>query len=125
MMYGGFDSFLFGGGFEIIFFLFFGIVAVSIIVMFVRGIGQWNKNNRSPRLTVPAKVVAKRTDVTHHHDANTHMDHHSTWYYVTFEVESGNRMELGVGGGEFGLLTEGDCGRLSFQGTRYLGFERE
>ena len=28
----------------------------------VRGISQWNKNNHSPRLTVPAIVVAKRTN---------------------------------------------------------------
>jgi len=26
---------------------------------------------------------------------------------------------------EFGLLVEGDEGVLSFQGTRYLGFERK
>lgn len=27
-------------------------------------------------------------------------------------------------GGEYGMLAEGDFGDLSFQGTRYLGFER-
>ena len=50
---------------------------------------------------------------------------HSTWYYVTFEVESGDRIELGVNGTEYGMLVEGDYGKLSFQGTRYLGFERQ
>ena len=125
MYSGGFNSFFFGGGFEILFFLMFGIVLVFFIVTFIRGIGQWNKNNHSPRLTVSAKVVAKRTDVSHHHDANTHVDHHTTWYYVTFEVESGDRMELGVSGYEYGMLVEGDYGRLTFQGTRYLSFERE
>lgn len=125
MYSGGFNSFFFGGGFEILFFLMFGIVLVFFIVTFIRGIGQWNKNNHSPRLTVLAKVVAKRTDVSHHHDANTHVDHHTTWYYVTFEVESGDRMELGVSGYEYGMLVEGDYGRLTFQGTRYLSFERE
>ena len=34
-------------------------------------------------------------------------------------------MELKVPRGEFGLLVEGDEGVLSFQGTRYLGFERK
>ena len=70
-------------------------------------------------------VAAKRTDVSHHHDANTHVDHHTTWYYVTFEVQSGDRMEFGVSGSEYGLLAEGDYGKLTFQGTRYLEFERE
>ena len=49
----------------------------------------------------------------------------STSYYVTFQVESGDRIELGVSGMEYGMLIEGDTGRLSFQGTRYLSFERE
>lgn len=121
----GFDSFFFGGGFEIMFFLIFGLAVAMFVVMFVKGIGQWHKNNNSPRLTVEAVVAAKRTDVSHHHDANTHVDHHTTWYYVTFEVQSGDRMEFGVSGSEYGLLAEGDYGKLTFQGTRYLEFERE
>lgn len=121
----GFDGFFFGGGFEIMFFLIFGLVVAMFVVMFVKGIGQWHKNNNSPRLTVEAVVAAKRTDVSHHHDANTHVDHHTTWYYVTFEVQSGDRMEFGVSGSEYGLLAEGDYGKLTFQGTRYLEFERE
>lgn len=49
----------------------------------------------------------------------------STTYYVTFQVDSGDRMEFSVSGQEYGLLAEGDRGKLTFQGTRYLGFERE
>ncbi len=44
--------------------------------------------------------------------------------FVTFELEKGERIELGVKGSEYGMLAEGDRGRLSYQGTRYLGFER-
>ena len=43
---------------------------------------------------------------------------------VTFQVESGDRMEFEVDGSDYGLLVQGDIGKLSFQGTRYLGFER-
>jgi hypothetical protein len=53
-----------------------------------------------------------------------HHTTHSTTYYVTFQVESGDRMELQLAGNEYGLLVEGDRGKLTFQGTRYLGFER-
>ena len=56
--------------------------------------------------------------------ANAAMMHASTTYYVTFEVESGDRMEMNVGGQDYGMLTEGDVGKLTFQGTRYLNFER-
>lgn len=48
----------------------------------------------------------------------------STWYYVTFQVESGDRREFSVTGSEYGMLAEGDTGKRSFQGTRYLAFER-
>ena len=74
-------------------------------------------------LTVPAAVVAKRTEVSRHHTDNTMM-HTFTTYYVTFQVESGDRMELTVSGSDYGMLVEGDIGKLSFQGTRYLGFQR-
>ena len=43
---------------------------------------------------------------------------------LSFEVESGDRMEFELRGSEYGLLAEGDLGKLTFQGTRYLGFER-
>ena len=117
----GFDMF------GIMFTLVFVLVIGTFIVTAVRGISQWNKNNNSPRLTVPALVVAKRTNVTRHHHggANGHHHHHtSTTYYVTFQVESGDRMELRLSGAEYGMLAEGDNGILTFQGTRYLGFER-
>lgn len=109
--------------------LLFGIMFVFVIGMFiaiaVRGIGQWNKNNNSPRLTVEATLVSKRTHVSrHHHAGEHHHSHSSTSYYLTFEVESGDRMEFHVGSSEYGLLVEGDRGSLMFQGTRYLGFER-
>ncbi len=109
---------MFGVMFTLMFILVFGIFIVTI----VRGIGQWNKNNNSPRLTVPATVVSKRANVSHHH--HDHHTHHSTSYYVTFQVDSGDRMELHMTGQEYGMLVEGDQGNLTFQGTRYLGFER-
>lgn len=114
--------------FPFFFFAVFGIILIVFVVTFVRGIGEWRKNNNSPRLTVPAKVVSKRTSVSHghHHGANGHMHTtSSTWYYATFEVESGDRMEFALSGSEYGMLAEGDTGKLTFQGTRYLSFERE
>lgn len=126
----GFSGFGMGFGlFQIMFTLVFILVFGMFIFTAVKGISQWNKNNRSPKLTVPATVVAKRTNVSHHHHNHggngMHHTGHSTTYYVTFQVESGDRMELHVAGYEFGLLVEGDQGKLTFQGTRYLGFERD
>ena len=40
-------------------------------------------------------------------------------------MESGDRIELKVSGKEYGMLVEQDSGILTFQGTRYLDFERK
>ncbi|MBP1754924.1 MAG: hypothetical protein H6Q59_1322 [Firmicutes bacterium] len=108
----------------LVFVLVFGI----IIARFVQGAQQWKRNNDSPVLTVDAAVVTKRSDVSYYHnDVGTDNMHHSsssTTYYVTFEVASGDRMEFQTKDTEYGLLVEHDTGKLTFQGTRYLGFER-
>lgn len=36
--------------------------------------------------------------------------------------ESGDLIEFVVHGREYGMLAEGDCGELTFQGTRYIDF---
>lgn len=111
--------------FGMMFSLPFLMVGVVFVLILVKLISQWNQNNHSPRLTVPAVVVAKRGHTTHHHDAgNVHHSHSSTTYYATFQFESGDRLELHVPGSQFGYLVEGDRGELTFQGTRFLGFER-
>lgn len=112
--------------FEAMFAIVFVLVIGTFVVTIVRGIGQWNKNNHSPRITVPVTVVSKRAHVSrHHHAGEHHHSHTSTSYYVTFQLDSGDRMELHVPGTEYGLLVEGDRGNLSFQGTRYLDFDRQ
>ena len=111
-----------------LFSLVFLLAVLSIAVQLVRNIGRWSKNNASPRLTVDALVAAKRTEVHTYHHAGANGTGHtgsSTDYFVTFQVASGDRMELEVKGGEYGLLAEGDRGKLHFQGTRYLGFDRQ
>lgn len=120
---------MFAFGFmQIIVFAIFAFVIGVFIVTAVRGIGEWNRNNHSPRLTVPAKVVAKRTNVSrhHHHHGAGHVGHSSTStsYYATFQFASGDRVEMHISGQEYGMLVEGDFGDLTFQGTRYLGFAR-
>lgn len=112
--------------------IIFIIVIASFIVMIVKGIGTWNKNNNSPKLVVDDTVISKRTKVSNSNHANAgditgahgYSSSSSTSYYITFEVESGDRMEFSVSGSDYGMLAQGDYGKLSFQGTRYLGFAR-
>jgi len=96
--------------------IFFGIILVAII----SGIGEWNKNNNSPKLTVPAEVITKRSKTS----GGSGDSSASTRYYITFQVESGDRIEFPITGSEYGMLAESDLGMLTFQGTRYLEFKR-
>ena len=92
--------------------------------------GKYDKN--ALLQVVDATVVTKRQDASHSQSPNagdiTGAHGYTTsshfYYYATFQVESGDRMELEVPSGQYGMLVEGDRGRLSFQGTRFLSFER-
>lgn len=99
----------------------FTIIGIGIF----RTLKEWHRNENSPRLTVEARIVCKRSDFRRTMNGRNHGYRGSrTNYFVTFEVESGDRMELELDGHQYGLLVEGDKGRLSFQGSRFIGFER-
>lgn len=114
-------------------FLMFGITFAIIIFAIIRAVSQNAKNNNSPILTVDATVVTKHVSVSHHNSAvagditgahgfhTTYFNH----YYVTFQVESGDRIMFSVNANEYGMIAEGDVGRLTFQGTRFLDFQRD
>lgn len=118
--------------FPFLFIIVFALVIGVFIYAIVSAIRQKVHDDRSPRLTVAAKVVSKRAQVSRHNHMNAGdmSDIHgsfvtsSTWYFATFEVSSGDRMELRLSGNEYGMLAQGDRGMLTFQGSRYLGFER-
>ena len=109
----------FGSFFQLFQVLFFGVFALGVAVFIatlVRAGKRSYRNSRSPRITSEATVVTKRTHVWG--------DHSHTNYYTTFQFASGDRMELEVPHNEFGDLVEGDKGKLTFQGTQFLNFER-
>ena len=108
------DNFFFGGGFSVLFVAVFLLLIGVVVFVIVSNIARAARDRTSPRLTVQARVVAKRAQVWNHY----------TYYYATFEVESGDRMELSLDGEDFGLLAEGDAGELTFQGKKFLSFER-
>ena len=119
----GFGFHAFEGMFTLVFVLVIGLFIYAVVQAILRK----QKNDASPRLTVQARVVSRRQEVIHHaRNMNDGVYHTSstTRYFVTFQVESGDRLELQLDGPDFGMLAEGDEGRLSFQGTRFLDFQR-
>ena len=98
--------------FSVVFFGIFGFIVYNL----AKSAKRERQNDKAPQLTVECTIVTKRLQVRG--------DHSHTTYYVTFQVASGDRMELPVPHNQYGLLVEGDHGKLTFQGTRYLQFER-
>ena len=103
--------------FPIMFLGVFGLVIGVLVSTLVKNAKSERKNDASPRLTSQATLVTKRTHVWG--------DHSRTDYYATFQFESGDRLELKIPRDQFGYLVEGDSGKLHFQGTRFLDFERQ
>jgi hypothetical protein len=92
-------------------------VLVLIGVVLVKLLLQWRTNEAAPLLNVEAMVVSHRVRGRRNQPG---MDR--ALYFVTFEEESGERLELQVGGQDFDQLAEGDRGHLIHQGTRFKGF---
>lgn len=119
----GFSSFMipFMAVMTVLFFLTFIATIGLMIFMIVRSVSAQKKNDSQPKLTVPATVISKRTDLYRRRN----MGMGSTVYFVTFQVQSGDRIELHLSGQEFGLLQEGDRDSLTFRGREFIGFTRE
>lgn len=116
-----------------VFFVLFSVAFLSVFGMIiyniVSGISRDRANSRSPRIAAQASVVAKRQDFRdgRMHNSGGRMYRTAGWtkYYATFQFESGDRMELMLEPDEYGLIAEGDTGKLTFQGTRFISFERQ
>ncbi|GLY33355.1 DUF2500 domain-containing protein [Kineosporia sp. NBRC 101731] len=118
----------FDGSIDPFFYFFFAIAGLIALVFLafvvaigkatVQGMQQRSRDNAAPVLTVPGAVVAKRQD---HHRTS---DHSHTSYFVTFEIQGHDRIEFPVEGNQWGTLLEGDRGQVTYQGTRFKGFNR-
>ena len=114
-----------------LFSIFFIIVAIFIGAVFIFVIGNFIKimtrrasekryNDGQPILTKTVRITGKRTIVSGGGESMLH-----TSYFVTFEfTENKERIELNLPSKEYGLLSEGDSGKLIFQGSRYHQFQR-
>ncbi|WP_054973719.1 DUF2500 domain-containing protein [Paenibacillus sp. A3] len=106
--------------FSIIFTLALIIIVGTVLYKIFSSVSVWSANNASERLTVPCRVVAKRTQVSGGSGDSSAF----TRYYATFEFENGERVELPLKGPQYGLMAEGDFGELTYQGTRFIDFVR-
>jgi hypothetical protein len=96
----------FGGrsGFDVMFTLVPGVLALVGIGIFASAVFKWRRFANAPLVAVPAIVSAKRTKIVGSKD-NTR-----TEYFVSIEPERGARREYEVAGEVFGVVGEGDIG---------------
>ncbi len=94
--------------------LLLGVVAFAAVRLLSRG--------GKPVKTAPATCIALRQDSEVR--AGPTRAGSSTSYYATFELATGERMELAVGESDFEQLVEGDRGTLQWQGWFLRRFER-
>lgn len=107
----------FDATFTIMSIMFFAILIVALAFMFsmiYKVVKTKRANDKAAILQRNATVVTKRMSV-----------YNFTTYYVTFELDNKERIELSVSGEEYGLLVENDYGLLTSQGTRFISFERK
>ncbi|MTB64869.1 DUF2500 family protein [Streptococcus sp. zg-86] len=101
--------------------VWFLLVFAIVIGMFLWRLGsslfEALRNNASPKEVLSAKLISKRTHVHGNEGAYTA-------YYVTFELDNGERREFRVKSQIYALSAEGDKGEVTFQGTRFLDFKR-
>lgn len=115
---------------ELLFFLVPMVIAVvfagvilTLLYRAVTGLAEWTRNNSQAVQEASARVVAKRSEIQGRMANHPHGRVY-TYYFATFETRSGERVEFGLSGPEYGGLVEGDEGTLTYQGTRYHGFRR-
>lgn len=76
----------------------------------------------SPKLTMVATVASKKTiRVTHNNNGCIIVNY---IYQVGFLVENGETVIMSVPQSDYNLMRQGDVGRLTAKGTRYVAFER-
>lgn len=100
--------------------LFIGTVLVAIIVAVTRASRQRRADSAAPEVSARAVIIDKRIATSGGGETSVTQQH-----YVSFQQAGGERFELEVPAGEYGLLVVGDSGAVTMKGTRYLGFERE
>lgn len=106
--------------FNMIFFTVFGIIALFMIIVIGKTVGAGLSNEAAELVQRPCKVVDKRTRVR----GGSGDFSASTYYYITFEFDGGERKELNVKDTDFGMIVVGDRGELHYKGTRFMEFVR-
>lgn len=105
--------------------MFCVIVGLSLIIV----VRQWWKNRHSPLIVTQATILDKRIEEHYIRSKRSAGIGYRTRkvmiYYITFNLEGGEHIEFRINELVHSELKKGDCGKLTFRGSKYIGFVRE
>ncbi len=112
--------------FELISFIVMFIIVFGFIIVIVSL--QWIRNKRSPRVVTMATISAKTIDEYHTSEPFESgmgmKDEVLPIYYIIFSLEGGDSVKLRVSKLKYDKLKKGSTGKLTFQGEKYISFEK-
>jgi hypothetical protein len=115
---------IFGGLFVLVVFGIFVLIGFMLIKSFT----DRTRNNGSPVVTSRVTVTAKTMNTAYRGNYipdNISVQTPYNTYFITFEFANGNRAEFTVPRTDYAYISEHDAGVLTYQGSRYINFERD
>ena len=109
-----------------------GAVLIALIIFLVIMLRRTAKEAAAETVvgsTIGATVFQKRTRKKRDPNTLPYDKEYSyaptAFHYITFETRDCQRIELSVDSATYQLLSEGDVGTLTYQGSRYIDFIQE
>lgn len=104
--------------------IFFGLMI--LLFMIISALKLWRGGVKGSKYVSPDQikvgtVIMKRKEVWNGFGRSKY----SYLFYITFELDSGLRLELSVKERDYGMILEGDYGELIHQGPQLMEFNRE
>ncbi len=103
--------------------LIFAVAFIIVVSFIFKKISRWQSNNHCEKVTVDATVVSLRSKIDYQNNGELYHPHDPSRYYVTFKFESGEKKEYQVTDSVYFSFIEGENGKLTYQGTRFISFE--
>lgn len=98
----------------------------SLLYLMLRGSAQQRHNSQQPVLRTKARLLTKKQDIWLDAAVAPKGPNASSTYQGVFEnVESCEELTFTLSIDEYIKIEEGNVGILIYQGTRFLGFERD
>jgi hypothetical protein len=96
--------------FTIVFIILLALIVSLVLFTAAKSVLRRLKGGNLPLLVVNARVASLRSEGERH--------------FVAFEFPNGQPVEFEMSEKEIGALAQGDAGRLTFQGERFVSFKK-